>query len=142
VKVEYGPNHHCYPSDFTLPDVSSLPVSRLSGNSTEGRSHNTSRSERDWAWACQELEQGKDPNKLTRELASRRSDKPNPLYYAQRTVDVATARQWFLEGAPFEDVITMLKDRRRFEFSATVCSTRAREIAGTAQRMITRKTTA
>ncbi len=32
------------------------------------------------------------------ELASRRSDKPNPLYYAQRTVDVASARLWLIEG--------------------------------------------
>jgi hypothetical protein len=142
VKVEYGPNRLWYPSDFQLPDVSSISVSRLSGNTREDRSHNTSRSEHDWAWACQQLEQGKDPNKLTRELASRRSDKPNPLYYAQRTVDVATARQWFLEGAPFEDVMTMLKDRRRFEFPATLCCARAREIAVTAQRMITRRTTA
>ena len=74
--------------------------------------------------------------KLTRELASRRSDKSNPLYYAQRTVDVASARLWFIEGIHFDDVITMLETRRRFELPAALCSARAREIATTAQRMI------
>jgi hypothetical protein len=80
--------------------------------------------------------------KLTRELASRRSDKPNPLYYAQRTVDVASARLWFIEGIRFDDVITMLESRRRFELPAALCSARAREIATTAGRMIARKKTA
>ena len=51
-----------------------------------------SNSESDWAWVSHELAHGKDAVKLTRELASRRSDKPNPLYYAQRTVDIASAR--------------------------------------------------
>ena len=81
----------------------------------------------------------KDASKLTHELASRRADKPNPLYYAQRTVDIASARQWLLEGAPMDDVITVLQDRRRFELPAALCSARAREIAGTAQRMLARK---
>jgi len=77
--------------------------------------------------------------KLTRELASRRSDKPNPLYYAQRTVDVASARLWLIEGIRIDDVITMLESRRRLEIPAALCSARAREIVTTAQRMITRR---
>ncbi len=47
------------------------------------------------------LPTAKMPRKLTRELASRRSDKPNPLYYAQRTVDVASARLWLIEGIAY-----------------------------------------
>jgi len=82
---------------------------------------------------------GRDAAKLTRELASRRSDKPNPLYYAQRTVDVASARLWMLDGIPPEDIVTMLECRRRFEISAPPCSARAREITATAARMIARK---
>jgi hypothetical protein len=74
--------------------------------------------------------------KLTRDLASRRSDKPNPLYYAQRTVDVASARLWLIEGIRIDDIITILESRRRFEIPSTLCSARAREIALTAQRMI------
>ena len=89
-----------------------------------------------------ELAHGKDAAKLTRELASRRSDKPNPLYYAQRTVDVASARLWLAEGIRIDDVITMLEVRRRFEIPAALCSARAREIAATAQRMIARRKTA
>ncbi len=80
--------------------------------------------------------------KLTRELASRRSDKPNPVYYAQRTVDVATARLWLIKGIRIDDIITMLESRRRFEIPAAIARTRAREIAATAQRMITRKKSA
>ena len=77
--------------------------------------------------------------KLTRELASRRSDKPNPRYYAQRTVDMASTRIWLIEGIRIDDVITMLESRRRFELPAALCSDRAREIATTAQRMIARR---
>jgi hypothetical protein len=98
-----------------------------------------SSSESDWAWVSHELAHGKDALKLTRELASRRSDKPNPLYYAQRTVDVASARLWLIEGIRIDDVITMLESRRRFELPAALCSARAREIAATAQRMIARR---
>jgi hypothetical protein len=98
-----------------------------------------SNSESDWAWVSHELSHGQDALKLTRELAARRSDKPNPLYYAQRTVDIASARLSLIEGIPIDDVITMLDSRRRFELPAALCSARAREIAATAQRMITRK---
>jgi hypothetical protein len=48
-----------------------------------------SHSEDDWAWVCAQLTHGLDAAKLTHELVIRRSDKPDPLYYAQRTVDVA-----------------------------------------------------
>jgi hypothetical protein len=94
-----------------------------------------SNSELDWAWVLHELERGKDPVKLTRTLAQRRTDKPNPLYYAQRTVDVASARLWLVEGVPIADVVTMLEVRRRFELPAAICSTRARDIALSARRM-------
>jgi hypothetical protein len=80
--------------------------------------------------------------KLTRQLAFRRSDKPNPIYYAQRTVDVASARLWLIEGIRIHDVITMLESRRRFEIPRALCSARAREIAATAERMIARRKTA
>jgi hypothetical protein len=101
-----------------------------------------SNSEKDWAWVSEQLVHGKDAMKLTRELASLRSDKPNPLYYAQRTVDVASARLWLIEGIRSDDIITMLESRRRFEIPTTLCSARAREIAATAHRMITRQKTA
>lgn len=99
-------------------------------------------SESDWAWVCDQLAHGKDAVKLTRQLASRRSDKPNPTYYAQRTVDVASARLWLLEGIRIGDVITMLESRHRFEIPMAISATRAREIAVTAERMIARRKTA
>ena len=138
VAVEYPSDSVAHPSDFRLPeDLIMAPP--LRGSARSNSSRKDSHSEADWAWACHELAQGKDAGRLTHELASRRSDKPNPIYYAQRTVDVASARQWLLEGAPIDDVITMLHERRRFELPAALCSARSREIATTAQRMIARR---
>jgi hypothetical protein len=98
-----------------------------------------SHSESDWAWILGELARGKDPLKLTRTLAERRSDKPNPEYYAKRTVDVASAWLWLKDGLHIADVVTMLQVRRRFQIPDKLCSARAHEIAFTAQRMIARK---
>jgi hypothetical protein len=119
--------------DATLFDQSTFPRQQPVKHSN---------SENDWAWVSHELAQGKDAVKLTRELASRRSDKPNPLYYAHRTVDVASARLWLIEGVRSDDIITMLESRRRFELPAAVCSARAREVALTARRIIDRRKTA
>jgi hypothetical protein len=142
VAIEYPSDVTSHPADFRLQDIEPSSELSLRGNARLGRSLKDSHSEHDWAWACQELAQGKDASKLTHELASRRADKPNPLYYAQRTIDIASARQWFLEGAPIDDVITMIADRRRFELPVALCSARAREIATTAQRMVARRKSA
>jgi hypothetical protein len=98
-----------------------------------------SHSESDWAWILGELARGKDPVKLTQTLAERRADKSNPVYYAQRTVDVASAWLWLRDGVPVADIVTMLQVRRRFQIPDKLCSARAHEIAFTAQRMIARK---
>ena len=84
----------------------------------------------------QQLSSGEDPQEITAALAARRPDKPNALYYAQRTVDIASARLCLLEGQGIEDVITTLEHRRSGEFAATLGASRAREIATTAQRMV------
>jgi hypothetical protein len=76
---------------------------------------------------------------VTRELALRPSDKANSLYYAQRTVDLASARLWLIEGVPFDDIVTMLQFRRRTEIPTKTCASRAREIADTALRMFGRR---
>jgi hypothetical protein len=139
VVVEYPSDAIYSPLDFRLPEMTEFATLPLRWNARPQSSPKDTHSEHDWAWVCNELACGKDAGKLTHELASRRSDKPNPLYYAQRTIDVASARQWLLEGASIEDVITMLKVRRDAELPAALCSARAREIAATAQRMISRK---
>src|SRR5208337_2854253 len=139
VTVEYPGNSTWNSNDFRLDILAAdaiLPCRSITSGKHPDKHTN---SERDWAWVLHELAEGKDAAKLTRKLASRRPDKPNPLYYAQRTVDVASARLWLIEGAPMDDVVTMLVVRRRFEIPAALCSARAREIAQTAQRMIARR---
>lgn len=139
VGVEYVSDSTAHLRDFRL-DISTLKGERIQGGIRSGKpTGKHSNSEQDWAWILQELERGKDPVKLTRTLAERRSDKSNPLYYAQRTVDVASAWLWLMRGFPIADVVTMLQVRRCFEIPSNFCSTRAHEIAFTAQRMIARK---
>jgi RepB DNA-primase from phage plasmid len=138
VAVEYGEAHEWKPADFRLDaiaDRAALPPRGVARSVP----HKDTRSEKDWAWVCAQIAEGRNVGTLTRELASRRSDKADPLYYAQRTIDVASARQWLLNGAPIDDVITMLADRRRSELPTALCSARAREIATTAQRMVARR---
>lgn len=134
VTVEYPSDSTHHPADFRLDYsvlASTLPLHGAPG--TYAASKNTD-SERDWAWVVQQLSLGEDAAKLTLMLASRRSDKPNPLYYAQRTIDIASARLSLLEEVAIEDVIAMLERRRSTELPAALCSARAREIATTAQR--------
>jgi hypothetical protein len=138
VSVEYPCDSVSSPRDFRL-DMAALPLRGIARQMQPGKH---THSEQDWTWVLNELSDGRDAEKLTRALALRRADKPNPEYYAQRTVDMASARLWLLEGAPIDDVITMLEVRRRFEIPAALCSVRAREIATTAQRMIARTKTA
>jgi hypothetical protein len=142
VTVEYPDDSIWTPDDFRLDAraVDAMPFDHVTSPNNRVGKH--SYSEGDWAWVSDELAHGKDAMKLTRELASRRPDKPNPLYYAQRTVDVASARLWLIEGVCIADVITMLESRRRFELRAELCSARAREIAATAQRMIAQRESA
>jgi len=138
VTVEYPCDSVSNPADFRLeiPILETGPSVPVNGSRKHPVKH--SNSERDWGWILHELSAEKDPIKLTRYLASRRTDKPNPLYYARRTVDMASAKLWLLKDIPFADVVTMLESRRRFEIPAAICSARAHEIALTAQRMIAR----
>jgi hypothetical protein len=142
VAVEYPADATYDPADFRLDNVTGSSVLPLRGNARKSPTGKHSHSEDDWAWVCARLTHGQDARKLTHELIVRRPDKADPVYYAQRTVDVASACLWLAEGIPIDDVITMLEVRRRFEIPAALCSARAREIAATAQRMITRRKTA
>jgi hypothetical protein len=126
--------------DLEIEDAISPGIERENKRPHQLGKH--SHSESDWAWVSSQLALGKDAAELTRELALRRADKANPLYYAQRTVDIASARQWIVEGRSIGEVIAMLEVRRCSEIAAVLCSARAREIAETARRMITRTRTA
>jgi len=138
VTVEYPSDETYRPGDFRLEDLLQDSVLPLREFARSSASRNRTDSEEDWAWAGRQLFLGEDAGKLTLALASRRSDKPNPLYYAQRTIDIASARLALLEGDSIEDVIAMLEQRRSAEIPAALCSSRAQEIATTAQRMIAR----
>ncbi len=110
VTVEYQSDATYQPDDFrlyVLREACMVPPVR------EGhyRPDMNTNSEHDWALVSRELAHGKDPVQLTLELASRRCDKPNPTYYAQRTVDMASARLWLREGSAIADVIAMLEAR-------------------------------
>jgi hypothetical protein len=139
VTVEYPGDSTWNSDDFRLDILAADALLPSRSITARKRPSNHTHSEHDWAWVLHELARGKDAAKLTRKLASRRSDKPNPLYYAQRTVDVASARLWLIEGIPIDDVVTLLEVRRRFEIPIALCRARAREIAHTAQRMIARR---
>ena len=96
-----------YGGGDTLPaDFSGLPAIENAGGSaaradaerqdgetaeelTADGSHGITQSERDWAWCREELRNGADPQVTAFRLEQRRGDKPNPHYYAQRTVDRA-----------------------------------------------------
>jgi hypothetical protein len=142
VTVEYPADATYGPPDFRLDEVAGYSVLPLRRNARKSLSGKHSHSEDDWAWVCDQLAHGRDAAKLTLELAARRSDKVDPRYYAQRTVDVASARLWLADGIRIDNVITMLEVRRRLELFPALNSARAREIAATAQRMITRRKTA
>jgi hypothetical protein len=138
VSIEYPSDSIYHPDDFRLDDAllnGAMPFRNTARTYATGKN---THSEHDWAWAVQQLSLGEDAANLTLELASRRLDKPNPLYYAQRTIDVASARLMLLNGAAIDNVIAMLADRRSADVPKALCSSRAWEIVTTAQRMIGR----
>ena len=139
VTVEYPSDSIYRPEDFRLDGALLNAMLPPYGFARTYPANKNTHSEQDWAWVVQRLSLGEDARELTLSLASRRSDKPNPLYYAQRTIDIASARLSLIEGVAIEDVIAMLENRRSAEVPASLCSSRAREIATTAQRMIARQ---
>ncbi len=138
VSVEYPSDSTYHSCDFRLDDALPNAATPFRDTARTYATGKNTHSEHDWAWAVQQLSLGEDAANLTLELASRRSDKPNPLYYAQRTIDIASARLMLLNGAAIEDVIATLEDRRSADVPGALCSSRAREIVTTAQRMIGR----
>ncbi len=139
VTVEYTGDSVYSPADFQLDDLIPDTMLPLRGVALSFQAKKHTHSEQDWAWILSELNNGKDAAQLTQTLAARRADKPNPLYYAQRTVDMAEARLALLAGSPIQEVIATLEARRIAELPAALCSARAREIAHTAAGMIVRK---
>ena len=138
VTVEYPSDVTYRPQDFRLDGSNLTPTHIFRGSARTYPTRKNTHSEQDWVWAVHQLSLGEDALRLTEELASRRSDKPNSLYYAQRTIDIASARFLLSGGTPLPDVIAILESRRSGDLQSTLRSSRAREIATTAQRMIAR----
>jgi hypothetical protein len=80
-----------------------------------------------------QLATGVPANQVVRELIALRPDKPNPHYYALRSVDVASAVLWARKGISSEAIIHQLETRNQ-----SLSEDRAAEIAATASRFVQR----
>jgi len=74
-----------------------------------------------------QLNAGIPPQEIAQTLANIRSDKPNPHYYAHRTVNIAMAVQLVRKGIDYRSLIEGLKAR-----NSALSADRAAEIATTA----------
>jgi hypothetical protein len=110
---------------LSLSDSGSMNVHRPLGSGTQ--------SENDWAWVMTQLAAGVPANQIVPELIALRCDKPSPLYYARRTVDVASAVLWARKGISSETIIRRLEARNQ-----SLSKGRAAEIAATASRFVQR----
>ena len=93
ITVKYPCDSTSNPGD-SQPDilaVNALPLPHAIPSRKHPGKHTNS--EHDWAWILHKLAHGKDAARLTRRIASRRSDNP-----------VASARLCLIEGVPMEDV--------------------------------------
>ena len=120
------------PEDFrldmplvALADSGSANVHRSLGSGTQ--------SENDWAWVMAQLAAGVPANRIVPELIGLRCDKPNPVYYARRTVDVASAVLWARKGISSEAIIRELETHNQL-----LSKDGAAEIAATASRFVQR----
>jgi len=80
-----------------------------------------------------QLNAGIPAQEIVQTLANIRSDKPNPHYYARRTVAMASAVQWVRKGVDYESLIESLKAH-----NSALSTDRAAEIATTAFRFVQR----
>jgi hypothetical protein len=80
ITVKYPCDSTSNPGDFRLdiPAANALPLPHAIPSRKHSGKHTNS--EHDWAWILHKLAHGKDAAKLTRTIASCRSDNPRPLY--------------------------------------------------------------
>jgi len=77
------------PGDFPTYELERLAVILNEPRQYFGRNGQTSQSERDWSYALRALERGESPTSIEAKIEQFRQDKPNPRYYAHRTVSRA-----------------------------------------------------
>lgn len=129
VTVEMGYIQAIYsPADFRLETSG---VGTLESTAIRRSKYGESRtqSEADWRCVINQIRAGNPADEIVRILAAYRHDKPNPIYYAQRTVDVANAVIWARNGIASESIVRRLEKRS---------SSRAAETAATALRFVER----
>jgi RepB DNA-primase from phage plasmid len=129
VTVEMGDVRAIHsPADFRVetPGVGKLEPPAIRPT-MPGKSR--TQSEADWKWVTSQLHAGNPPDEVVRILAASRHDKPNPIYYAQRIVDIASAVIWARTGIDCESIVHRLEKRS---------SSRAAEITATAVRFVER----
>jgi len=120
------------PDDFRL-EMPSLPLADSASVKVHRPLGNATQSENDWAWVLARLAVGTPADRIVQMLIALRCDKPNPLYYARRTVDVASAVLWTRKGISAEAVIRQLETSNQ-----SLSKDRAAEIAATASRFVQR----
>ena len=120
------------PDDFKLKMPSVVPADSVCVNVYFPLGSAT-QSENDWAWVMAQLAAGTPASRIVQMLIALRCDKPNPLYYALRTVDVASAVLWARKGISSEAIVRQLETRNQ-----SLSKDRAAEIAATASRFVQR----
>jgi RepB DNA-primase from phage plasmid len=71
----------------------------------QARQIRKSPSEHDWRWAIERIKRGQSIKSLIERLVDYRDDKPNPEYYARRTITSAYARVALSRGDDPEEVV-------------------------------------
>jgi len=79
------------PRDFPAYEVQRDAITGEGRRPHYGGNGQGSQSERDWAYALRALERGESPAVIEAKIEQSRQDKPNPHYYAHRTVSRAVA---------------------------------------------------
>ena len=91
VTVEIGSDQSIYrPADFKL-DMPVIETLKSTTIRPARLGESRTQSESDWKWVMSQLRAGNPPDEVVRMLAASRNDKPNPIYYAQRTVSARRA---------------------------------------------------
>ncbi len=108
VTVEHRDDSTRDSDDFRFDILASDAI--LSFRTLTARKHpsNHTNSEHDWSWVLHEFTRGKDAAKLARKLTSRHAERPNSMYYAHRTADVASARLRLGESIAIDDAVIFL----------------------------------
>ena len=120
------------PDDFKL-EMPSLSLADSGSVNVHCPLGSRTQSENDWAWVMAQLAVGVPACQIVQMLIALRCDKPNPQYYARRTVDVASAVLWARKGNSSEAIIRQLETHNQ-----SLSKDRAAEIAATASRFVQR----